>query len=279
MAIKIKSITESTVEDTYDIHNFDESVDQGNFVIDGLVVHNSILSNGVRNFNDLMLLNAMGHPGPMQSIPEAMENRDDTHARWKLRLHPEIAEILKDTYGVIVYQEQLQALWQRLAGFTAPEAQEARKAVAKKWTHKLKPIKQKWIDGSTKILGAAEAEEYWSKMESFGRYAFNKCLSKDTLLKDQVTGETKAIEEWKSSNEFPVLYSYCDEQICLDECVAIHDTGLQEVWLITFDNGQTEMVTAEHKFLCSDGEFHEVREIIDKGLDVLEVKDCRLVYT
>ena len=47
MAIKIKSITESTVEDTYDIHNFDESVDQGNFVIDGLVVHNSILSNGV----------------------------------------------------------------------------------------------------------------------------------------------------------------------------------------------------------------------------------------
>lgn len=137
----------------------------------------SILSHGVKNFNDLMLLNAMGHPGPMASIPEAIANRDDHHKRWKLRLHPQILEVLEDTYGVIVYQEQLQTMWQRLAGFTAPEAQEARKAVAKKWTHKLKPIRQKWIEGSSSILGAAAAEEWWSKMETFGRYAFNRSHS------------------------------------------------------------------------------------------------------
>lgn len=134
----------------------------------------SILSHGVRNFSDLMLLNAMGHPGPMASIPEAVANRDDTHKRWRLRLHPDILSVLEDTYGVIVYQEQLQALWQKLAGFTAPEAQEARKAVAKKWTHKLKPIKQKWLEGSAGTLGQAEAEEWWTKMETFGRYAFNR---------------------------------------------------------------------------------------------------------
>ena len=129
----------------------------------------SILSHGVRHFNDLMLLNAMGHPGPMASIPDAVANRDDVHNRWKLRLHPEILAVLEDTYGVIVYQEQLQALWQRLAGFTAPEAQEARKAVAKKWTHKLKPIRQKWLDGASNILGKQEAEDWWTKMETFGR--------------------------------------------------------------------------------------------------------------
>ena len=134
----------------------------------------SILSHGVRHFNDLMLLNAMGHPGPMASIPDAVANRDDVHNRWKLRLHPEILAVLEDTYGVIVYQEQLQALWQRLAGFTAPEAQEARKAVAKKWTHKLKPIRQKWLDGASNILGKQEAEDWWTKMETFGRYAFNR---------------------------------------------------------------------------------------------------------
>ncbi|MDB4490181.1 hypothetical protein N9045_01555 [bacterium] len=134
----------------------------------------SILSNGVKNFEDLMLFNAMGHPGPMASIPEAVANRDDTTGSWRKKLNPEILDVLKDTYGVIVYQEQLQAIWQRVAGFTAPEAQEARKAVAKKWTHKLKPIQVKWVQGAARLLGESQAEEWWTKMETFGRYAFNR---------------------------------------------------------------------------------------------------------
>lgn len=133
-----------------------------------------ILSNGVRNFEDLMLFNAMGHPGPMASIPEAVANRDGNGGNWRERLHDDILDVLKDTYGVIVYQEQLQSIWQRVAGFTAPEAQEARKAVAKKWTHKLKPIRKKWIEGASRVLGEKEAIEWWSKMETFGRYAFNR---------------------------------------------------------------------------------------------------------
>ncbi len=134
----------------------------------------SILANQSYCFEDLMLFNAMGHPGPMASIPDAVKNRDDGRGSWKKRLHPVILDVLKDTYGVIVYQEQLQAIWQRVAGFTAPEAQEARKAVAKKLTHKLKPIKEKWLRGAAKMLGQTEADEWWPKMETFGRYAFNK---------------------------------------------------------------------------------------------------------
>jgi DNA polymerase III alpha subunit len=82
--------------------------------------------------------------------------------------------VLEDTYGVIVFQEQLSALWQRLGSFTAPEAQEARKAVAKKWTHKLAPIEKKWIDGATQTIGVEAAKEWWLKQVTFGRYAFNK---------------------------------------------------------------------------------------------------------
>lgn len=134
----------------------------------------SILANGVRNFEDLMLFNAMGHPGPMASIPEAVANRKDTTGKWKKLLHPAILEILKNTYGVIVYQEQLQMIWQVMADFTAPEAQEARKAVAKKWTHKLKPIREKWLAGASRTMSAEDAAEWWSKMETFGRYAFNR---------------------------------------------------------------------------------------------------------
>ncbi len=137
----------------------------------------SILQNGVKRFEDLLFYNAAGHPGPMASIPEAVQNRDDKQQRWKARLqdiHPVLAEILDDTYGIILWQEQLAAIWQRLAGFTSPEAQEARKAVAKKHTHKLKDIGKKWIDGATPNIGKANAENLWASMVSFGRYAFNK---------------------------------------------------------------------------------------------------------
>jgi len=137
----------------------------------------SLLAHGVRNFEDLMLINAMGHPGPIAALPETMANRDDPTMAWKKRMHPEVYNILKETYGQLVYQEQLTQLWQRLAGFTAPEAQETRKAVAKKWTHKLRSVEQKWVAGASKTIGEDEARAIWSKMVSFGRYAFNKSHS------------------------------------------------------------------------------------------------------
>lgn len=231
----------------------------------------SILSNGVRNFEDLMLFNAMGHPGPMQSIPEAVENREDTSRSWKNKLHEIIYDILKDTYGVIVYQEQLQAIWQNLAGFTAPEAQEARKAVAKKLTHLLKPIREKWLKGSEKALGKQEAADYWSKMETFGRYAFNRCLSEDTILVDAVDGSALTVRERWYSGIYPSLYSYVDGEVVVDSCVDIHDNGEMEVFEICFDDGTKEHVTMHHQFMCEDGQYHEVSEIIEKGLEVKEV--------
>jgi DNA polymerase III alpha subunit len=161
------------INDPYALRLANEQKTDGVFQFDTDLAK-SILSNGVRNFEDLMLFNAMGHPGPMASIPEAVQNREDASGSWRKRLHPTILDVLKDTYGVIVYQEQLQAIWQRMAGFTAPEAQEARKAVAKKWTHKLKPIREKWLAGAGRTMKLSEAEDWWSRMETFGRYAFNR---------------------------------------------------------------------------------------------------------
>jgi DNA polymerase III alpha subunit len=231
----------------------------------------SILNNGVRNFEDLMLFNAMGHPGPMASIPEAVKNRDDISGSWKKKLHPLIYDVLKDTYGVIVYQEQLQTIWQKLAGFTAPEAQEARKAVAKKWTHKLKPIREKWLEGASRSLGQREAEEWWSKMETFGRYAFNRCLGKHTILEDSKTGERKTAQAWHTSGRSFNMLSYDGERVIHDECITVHQNTPQEVFQIIFENDHTEMVTMNHKFLCEDGKYYEVREIIDGKLKVTEI--------
>lgn len=152
-------------------------------------VQRGILSNGVRDYYDLMIYNAMGHPGPIQCIPDYVKRRDDPSESWRREEHPEVAELLKDTRGLLVYQEQLQAIWQRFAGFTSPEAEAARKAVAKKWVEKLKPIGEQWLAKAAQTLGpytgppvnggsgkqpATWAEFYWPKQQTFGRYAFNK---------------------------------------------------------------------------------------------------------
>lgn len=232
-----------------------------------------ILANGVRNFGDLMLFNAMGHPGPMQSIPEAVANRDDPSESWKDNLReisPILLEELEDTYGVLCFQEQLASTWQRLGGFSATEAQAARKAVAKKWTHKLKQIEQKWMDGASRTIGEENATHLWKSMVTFGRYAFNRCLGKDTLLEDVNSGVVKSVEEWKVCGELPSLYSFDGQQMVVDECIDIHENGDMDIYEIEFDNGMKESVTMDHKLLCADGEYHEVREIIDKGLDVAE---------
>jgi Bacterial DNA polymerase III alpha subunit finger domain len=248
---EIESIEEFGCDETYDIWNYDplcQDIDGGNFIIDGVLVHNS--------------------------IPEAVKNRSDTRGAWKKRLsdiHPILLEILHDTYGIILWQEQLAAIWQRLGGFTSPEAQDARKAVAKKWVHKLKPIGEKWLVGAAPMIGRVNAEKLWESMVTFGRYAFNKCLDKDTILEDCVTGERATVAEWFQRDKLPDLLSWLDGAVVADKCVAIHDSGLNEVFEIIFDNGQRECVTMDHKFLCSDGEYYEVREIIDKGLDIVEI--------
>lgn len=134
----------------------------------------SILANGVKSFDDLMVLGAMGHPGPMACIPEYIARRDDPHESWRALEHETITKILETTKNVIVYQEQLADIWMAVGGFTAPEAQAARKSVAKKWKDKLKPIEEKWLLGAQPVIGLQAAIDWWAKMASFARYCFNK---------------------------------------------------------------------------------------------------------
>ena len=233
-------------------------------------VARGILKNGVTSFNDLLTYNALGHPGPMQMIPTYVARRDGDDTKWRDGLHPKMRQVLDDTYGVIVYQEDLAALWTNVGGFTTVEAQDARKAVAKKWKDKLKPIEEKWVTGAAPIIGEASARDWWGKMETFGRYAFNKCLDAETVLHDPIANTDHTIEE-RFYDECPFyLHARGNAGWMTDQCVAIHDTGMQEVFEVTFDDGTIERVTIDHKFLCSDGEYHTVRDIVVNDLDIIK---------
>ncbi len=124
-------------------------------------------------FEDLIAMNALYRPGPMDYIPDFV-NR-------KLGLEPieydlpEMEEFLKDTYGVTVYQEQVMLLSQKLAGFTKGEADKLRKAMGKKQIAILNELKDKFMDGGMKN-GHPEKilDKIWKDWEKFAQYAFNK---------------------------------------------------------------------------------------------------------
>ena len=128
---------------------------------------------GVKNFNDLVIYTSLGRPGPLPLVDEYIKRRDSKNQSWKDEEDPRITAILEDTYNIIVFQEQLSRFFTDICGFSIPEAEAARKAVAKKWADKLAKIKDKVIDGATKTIGSAKAIEWWAKIESFARYCFN----------------------------------------------------------------------------------------------------------
>ncbi len=127
-------------------------------------------------FDDLVALNALYRPGPMDYIPNFKRGKHDpASVRY---LDPRLKPILEPTYGVAAYQEQLMEISKSLGGFTPGEADTLRKAIGKKNVKLLAPLRDKFIDGCSKNRVAPEAaEELWNWMEKAGGYSFNKSHS------------------------------------------------------------------------------------------------------
>lgn len=127
-------------------------------------------------FEDLIAMNALYRPGPMEYIPNFIARK---HGRESIRYDlPEMEEYLKDTYGITVYQEQVMLLSQKLANFSKGDADVLRKAMGKKQKEVLDKMKDKFIDGCRKN-GHDEriADKVWKDWEAFAQYAFNKSHS------------------------------------------------------------------------------------------------------
>lgn len=127
-------------------------------------------------FGDLIAMNALYRPGPMDYIPSFVRRKHGTEEiKYDL---PEMEEYLSETYGITVYQEQVMLLSQKLANFTKGEADQLRKAMGKKILALLEKLKPKFLEGGTKN-GHSEKilEKIWKDWEAFAAYAFNKSHS------------------------------------------------------------------------------------------------------
>ena len=124
-------------------------------------------------FEDLIAMNALYRPGPMDYIPDFIARK---HGRSPIVYDiPVMEKYLKDTYGVTVYQEQVMLLSRLLANFTRGESDTLRKAMGKKLKDKLDALKPKFIRGGQKNGHDPKVlEKIWSDWEKFASYAFNK---------------------------------------------------------------------------------------------------------
>jgi DNA polymerase-3 subunit alpha len=127
-------------------------------------------------FDDLIAMNALYRPGPMEYIPSFINRK---HGDEKIDYDlPEMEEYLNETYGITVYQEQVMLLSQKLADFSKGEADVLRKAMGKKQKSVLDKMKPKFLtQASAKGLNIEKLEKIWKDWEAFASYAFNKSHS------------------------------------------------------------------------------------------------------
>ena len=125
-------------------------------------------------FDDLIAMNALYRPGPMQFIESFIKRK---HGEEPITyLHPGLENSLKNTYGILIYQEQFMQASKEWCGFTGGQADTLRKAVGKKKVDLMEKMKPLFIEGAVKVGGATAeiAETFWSQLLDFANYCFNK---------------------------------------------------------------------------------------------------------
>ncbi len=184
-------------------------------------------SDGMKNFltklkpvcmEDLLTALAIYRPGPMDSIPDYLRNRQNPEKI--VYLHPILKKILQPTYGCMLYQEQVMQICQEMANYSYTEADNVRRAMAKKKMDIMQQEQQKFLDGAKENhIPETIAMQVFSQMQKFAEYAFNrshaaayaKIAYQTAYLKTHYFGEYMAALLTSTSDEQEKFFSYLEE--------------------------------------------------------------------
>ena len=172
-----------------------------------------------KGIDGLIAMNALYRPGPMQNIDKYIKR---AHGKEKVEyVHPLLEEALKETYGIIVYQEQVMQIANIIAGFTLSEADEMRRAIGKKIRSLMDKMADKFVKGAVKNgLSKAKATQIFDLIDKFAQYGFNKSHSvaysyiayQTGWLKTHYTAEfmsANLTSEMNNTNKVVVLINEC----------------------------------------------------------------------
>jgi DNA polymerase-3 subunit alpha len=205
-------------------------------------------------FEDLVAMNALYRPGPMENIPYFI---DCKHGRQIAKYdHPRLEPILKGTYGVFVYQEQVMAAAHELAGFSMAQADELRRAMGKKNVEEMDKKRVQFLEGCLKAhkIPAKTAEKIFSTMHKFAGYGFNKCLAASTVVSDAETGERTTVGElFANRREFRVHALGADWKLGARDVTDVVWNGVKPVFELRTELGHRIVATGNHPFRTLNG--------------------------
>lgn len=174
---------------TFELYSKGETTGLFQFESDGMKRYLKELK--PNRFEDLIAMNALYRPGPMDYIPSFIKRK---YGKEEIKYDlPVMEDYLKETYGITVYQEQVMLLSQAMAGFTGGQADSLRKAMGKKKKKLMAQLKEKFVQGC-KENGYDEKiiNKVWEDWEAFAQYAFNKSHSTCYAYISYQTGYLKA---------------------------------------------------------------------------------------
>lgn len=218
-----------------------------------------------KNMDDVVAALSLFRPGPMENGFHmdyiALKNGE------KEPEYPIGAEeILKNTYSVQVYQEQIVKMVQVLAGFSEEEADVARAAIAKKKKDKVEKIHPKFVDGyikrfASKGVTKESAEALWKQMEKFGLYAFNRCISRDSIVFIVGLGEITVERLFhafhnQECNSFVTKSMKKDGTLYFSKIKDVRYSGNRPVYEISLVDGKKIRATGNHKFPTTEGKVY-----------------------
>jgi DNA polymerase-3 subunit alpha len=146
----------------------------GVFQMEGKVPSNLLREIGANNFEDLSAVNALNRPGCLDSGSDRVYVRNRVLGTPKV--HPIVDEVLKDTFGIMLYQEEIMLMAQKLSGYTLAEADDLRKIIGKKKIKDMPAQEEKFVGGAITHSGVSEelALALWSEVKASAEYSFNK---------------------------------------------------------------------------------------------------------
>jgi len=215
-----------------------------------------------QNIDDVAISIAVGRPGSMAFIDDIVLNKKNGNST---SVEPRIDEVLKPTYSIVIYQEELMELCKVMANFNPQERNGVRAATGKKDVAKMKSYKDKFIKQSIENgFKESVVNDIWDIFEKSGNYLFNRCIFEECEV--ETKNGTRKIKNIKTGDKIKAF----NLKKRISEFVAVKNVFINEkpVYEITLENGRSITCSLEHKILCEDFLMHTLRDIMINNLKI-----------